>query len=154
VRRDNRASLAGILAHSGSELDLAYAWGVMGPYLHELAFGFPLREADVEARIGVPSGVLTPFYRELAGHGYLNRSDDGSLSLTGSGRTEAEKLSAAWKSWLMGELQGWLKAHEVSAEQTALIEAAIGRIALRLVREAQAEARRPSLASASASTAG
>ncbi len=54
----------------------------------------------------------------------------------------------------MGELQGWLKAHEVSAEQTALIEAAIGRIALRLVREAQAEARRPSLASASASTAG
>jgi EmrB/QacA subfamily drug resistance transporter len=150
VRRDNRASLAGILAHSGSELDLAYAWGVMGPYLHELAFGFPLREADVEARIGVPSGVLTPFYRELAGHGYLNRSDDGSLSLTGSGRTEAEKLSAAWKSWLMGELQGWLKAHEVSAEQTAMIEAAIGRIALRLVREAQADARRPSLASASA----
>jgi hypothetical protein len=41
----------------------------------------------------------------------------------------------------MGELQGWLKAHEVSREQTSAIEAAIGRITLRLIREAEAEAR-------------
>jgi hypothetical protein len=47
----------------------------------------------------------------------------------------------------MGELQGWLSAHEASPEQTGLIEEAIGRITLRLIREAEAEAtpRRPAL---------
>jgi hypothetical protein len=35
----------------------------------------------------------------------------------------------------MGGQQGWLKAHEISPEQTSMIEAAIGRITLRLIRE-------------------
>jgi hypothetical protein len=37
----------------------------------------------------------------------------------------------------MGGQQGWLKAHEISPEQTSMIEAAIGRITLRLIREAE-----------------
>jgi hypothetical protein len=41
----------------------------------------------------------------------------------------------------MGELQGWLQAHEVSREQTSAIEAVIGLLTLRLIREAEAEAR-------------
>jgi EmrB/QacA subfamily drug resistance transporter len=142
LRRDNRASLAGILASSGSRLDVATAWGVVSVFVHRAAFGTPLREADVEARIGVPPGVLTPFFRAVAAAGYVDRDDAGLLTLTAPGEAEAQLLVAAWRAWLIGELQGWLAAHQVKPEQTSMIEAAVGRITLRLVREAEADARR------------
>jgi hypothetical protein len=82
LRRDNRSSLAGIMAASGSALDIATAWGVMGVFVRQAAFGAPTREADVETRIGIPPGVLRPFYREIASAGYLTRADDGVLDLT------------------------------------------------------------------------
>jgi EmrB/QacA subfamily drug resistance transporter len=153
MRRDNRSSIAGILAESGSGLDVATAWGVVGVFIREAAFGVPVREADVEARVGVPTGVLRPFFGELVTAGYLTRDDDGVLALTPRGQAEVDKIVAAWKAWLMGELQGWLKAHEASPEQTAQIQGAIGRIALRLVREAEAEARRTSVPAAAPSAA-
>jgi hypothetical protein len=142
LRRDNSSSLGSILARSGSSLEIATAWGVLGVFIYELAFGGPLPEAGVETRVGVPHGVLTPFYRDIVAAGYLTRDDQGLLALTEPGRTEARKITAAWQAWLMGELQGWLKAHEISPEQTSAIEAAIGRIALRLVREGEADARK------------
>jgi hypothetical protein len=58
---------------------------------------------------------------------------------TDRGRAEADKIAAAWRAWLMGELRGWLTAHEASPEQTQLIETAIDRIVMRLIREAEAE---------------
>jgi MFS family permease len=147
LRRDNRSSLPAVLASSGSALDMATAWGLLGVFLRQQAFGVSTRVDDVEARIGVPAGVLEPFFREIITAGYLARDDSGVLTLTPRGQAEVDKLIAGWKAWLLGELQGWLKAHEVSQEQTSLIEAAIGRITLRLVREAEAEeaARRPAL---------
>ncbi len=42
----------------------------------------------------------------------------------------------------MGELRGWLEEHEVDSAQRREVEDALGRITLRLVREADAEARR------------
>jgi hypothetical protein len=120
----------------------------MGVFVREHAFGTPTREADVEARVGVPEGVLHSFFGEIVAAGYLTRDDStGVLTLTERGQAEAAKITAAWRAWLMGELAGWLKAHEASPEQTSLIEAAIGRIALRLVREAEADPRavRPAL---------
>jgi hypothetical protein len=95
----------------------------------------------MEARVGVPSGVLRPFYSEVVTAGYLSRdgADGDVLRLTPRGQAEAGKIVAAWKSWLMSELAGWLEAHEASPEQTSMIEAAIGRIALRLIREAEAD---------------
>jgi EmrB/QacA subfamily drug resistance transporter len=154
LRRDNRSSLAGILARSGSSLDMAAAWGLLGVFIRQQAFGVPTRAADVEARIGVPAGVLRPFYREIIEAGYLEGDGDGVLTLTRRGQAEVDKLVAAWRTWLMGELQGWLKAHEVSPEQTGMIEAAIGRITLRLIREAEAEARRASTPAVSMRTSG
>ncbi|HEY3957786.1 MAG TPA: MDR family MFS transporter [Streptosporangiaceae bacterium] len=141
LRRDDRASAARILARSGSALDIAAAWGVMGVFLREHAFGVPARESDMEARVGVPSGVLRPFYSEVVTAGYLSRdgADGDVLRLTPRGQAEADKIVAAWKSWLMSELAGWLEAHEANPEQTSMIEAAIGRIALRLIREAAAD---------------
>jgi hypothetical protein len=142
LRRDNGSSLGNIIARSGSALDTATAWGVIGVFIHGQAFGGPLPESAVETRVGVPHGVLTPFYREIAAAGYLTRDDDGLLTLTDSGRAQAQKLVAAWRAWLMGELQGWLSEHDVSSEQRRQVADALGRITLRLVREADAEARR------------
>ena len=138
LRRDNRSAAAQVLASSGTRLDLAMAWGVMGVFLREQVFGVPAREATVEARLGVPPGVLRPFYDEIVTAGYLRRDGD-ALTLTDSGRAETAKIIAAWRAWLMGELQGWLKAHEASPDQVALIEAAIDRIVIRLIRENEAE---------------
>ena len=75
------------------------------------------------------------------------------LELTERGQAEADKLVAAWKAWLMGELRDWLSAHEVSPAQAAEVEAALGRITLRLVREAEAEAGRPPAAAVTAGAA-
>ncbi len=73
LRRDNRSSLAGIMASSGTTLDLATAWGLIGVFVREHAFGWPTRESDVEDVVGVPPGVLRPFYRDIAAAGYLTR---------------------------------------------------------------------------------
>jgi EmrB/QacA subfamily drug resistance transporter len=142
LRRDNRSSLTAILADAGTTLDLATAWGLIGVSVREHAFGRPVRESDVEGTVGVPPGVLRPFYREIVTAGYLTRDDDGVLGLTTRGQAEVAKLVAAWKAWLMGELRGWLDEHEVNSEQRQQVEEAIGRITLRMVREADAEARR------------
>ena len=85
--------------------------------------------------------------------GYLTRSD-GVLELTGRGQAEADKLVAAWKAWLMGELRDWLATHEVSPAQASEVEAALGRITLRLIREAEAEAGRAPVAAVAAAQAG
>ena len=58
------------------------------------------------------------------------------------GQAEVAKVVAAWKAWLMGELRGWLEEHEINSAQRQQVADAIGRITLRLVREADAEARR------------
>jgi EmrB/QacA subfamily drug resistance transporter len=138
LRRDNRSSLPRILASSGSALDAATAWGIMGAFISEQVLGRPLRVPVVEDRIGVPHGVLRPFYDEIVAAGYLSRDGD-ELALTPRGRAEAEKIAAAWRAWLAGELQGWLAAHEASPEQASMIEDAISRIVIRLIREAEAE---------------
>ena len=75
------------------------------------------------------------------------------LELTERGQAEADKLVAAWKAWLMGELRDWLAAHEVSPAQASEVEAALGRITLRLVREAEAEAGRAPAVTAAAGAA-
>jgi hypothetical protein len=130
------------MASAGTTLDLATAWGLIGVFVREHAFGRPTRESDFETVVGVPPGVLRPFFQEIATAGYLTRDDDGVLVLTERGEAEVGKLVAAWKAWLMGELSGWLEAHEVNSEQRQEVEAAIGRITLRMVREADAEAGR------------
>jgi EmrB/QacA subfamily drug resistance transporter len=153
LRRDDRSSLAGIMASSGTTLDLATAWGLIGVFVREHAYGRPTREADFETVVGVPPGVLRPFFRDIAAAGYLTRDDEGVLVLTERGEAEVGKLVAAWKAWLMGELSGWLEAHEVNSEQRQQVEEAIGRITLRLVREADVEARRAGLPRATAAAA-
>jgi hypothetical protein len=138
LRRDNRSSFGEILARSGSVLDAAFAWGVLGVFIRSQALGVSTRVADVEARLGVPPGVLRPFFDLVVSAGYL-AFDGDRLTLTSRGGEEAEKIAAAWRAWLMGELQGWLTAHEAKPEQTELIESAIDRIVLRLIREAEAD---------------
>lgn len=146
LRRPDAPHLPGILARSGSGMDIATAWGILGVYVHERVHGEPLPEAAMEARIGVPCGVLTPFYWKIAEDRYLVRDAGGLLTLTEQGRAKAEQLTATWKAWLMGELRDWLAERNATPEHEARVEAAIGRIALRLVREAAAERRHEAIA--------
>ena len=53
----------------------------------------------------------------------------------------------------MGELRDWLAAHEVSPAQASEVEAALGRITLRLVREAEA-GRAPAVTAAAGAATG
>jgi hypothetical protein len=80
--------------------------------------------------------------------GYVTRGGDGVLLLTERGQAEMGKVTAAWKAWLMGELRDWLEEHHVSSEQRQQVADALDRITLRLVREADAEARRTGIPSA------
>jgi EmrB/QacA subfamily drug resistance transporter len=150
VRRDDAPRLPGILARSGSALDIATAWGIIGVFIHERVSGGPLPEATVEARVGVPAGVLTPFYRDIAAAGYLTREADGLLALTDQGQAEAEQLVATWKAWLTGELHDWLAEHHVTPEQESQVQAALGQISLRLVREAAASVKHETITAARA----
>ena len=72
----------------------------------------------------------------------------GVLALTERGQAEVGQVVAAWKAWLMGELRGWLEEHEVNSGQRRQVEEALGRITLRLVRAADAEAGRAGVPSA------
>ena len=108
LRRDNRSSLAGILARSGSGTGHRHRLGGHGRVLRQRAFDLPARESDVEARVGVPPGVLRPFFREVVAAGYLTRSATTTAcsTLTQRGQAEADKLAAAWQAVAHGRAAG------------------------------------------------
>jgi hypothetical protein len=124
---------------------------ILALFLPQVAMRGVARARGVGDGFAVP-GVLRPFFQEIAAAGYLTRHL-GVLVLTERGEAEVGKLVAAWKAWLMGELSGWLEAHEVNSEQRQEVEEAIGRITLRLVRKADVEARRAGLPRATAAAA-
>ena len=75
LRKRARAAAPGVLAGSGSELDIAQAWGVFGVHLRE-AFTTAPTGASIAHQLGVPRGVLRPFFDELVEAGYLRLEGD------------------------------------------------------------------------------
>ena len=92
-------------------------------------------ERSAEDRIGVPHGVLTPFFDELVSAGYLARGHDvDTLTLTTDGRAQVMLIVSAWHDLLVGELHEWLPSQEDIDEHTVR---ALQRVVTRLVLEEQ-----------------
>jgi hypothetical protein len=87
--------------------------------------------------------VLRSFFDEIVVDGYLTRDGD-SLHLTASGRAQVDLMTAAWRAWLVRELQEWLPAAGSGLEpgdtQIQRVNAALDRMVVRLVRESELEA--------------
>ncbi len=155
VLRNQRRSAPDVLARSGTGLDPATAWGLLGIHLRALLFDQVTGQRDIEARLGVPPGVLTSFYDDLAEAGHLRR-DGALLTLTRQGETAVEAIDRAWREWLLEEVKEWLPPRLVTTSDGATVEqqpdvddqafreqvrASVTRIARRAMREEFEQAR-------------
>ncbi|MFF0816764.1 MDR family MFS transporter [Rhodococcus sp. NPDC003318] len=134
-RQDRGGALARALADSGSTLDPPTAWGLLGVGLRAKHFRAVVTQSDIENRIGIPEGVLTSFFDEIADAGYLTRDGD-RLVTTETGRAEVDAISAAWRDWLVAQIREWLPdADSGDTKLEADIDAALARIARRALEE-------------------
>ena len=121
VLRNNRRSARDVLERSGTGLDLATAWGLLGIHLRAVFSHQVTGQRDIEHQIGVPPGVLTSFYDEIAEAGYLRR--DGSLlTLTEEGETVVATIDRAWRDWLLDEVGEWLPPQLVTNDDGSTVE--------------------------------
>ena len=125
-----------VLARSGSRLDLAKAWGLSRVYTPSRLMHGPVPQAALEKHIGIPPGVLTSFYDDLVDEGIIERDGD-LLSVTDAGVAEAEKVRAAWRSWLIEQLQDWLPVEKSGSDKEHMVDEALDRIVTRVIREQQ-----------------
>ncbi len=149
LRKRARAAAPGVLAGSGSNLDIAQAWGVLGVHLRE-SFTTAPTGASIAHQLGVPRGVLRPFFDELVEAGYLHLDGD-TLHLTESGHHEVELIIAATRRWLVVQLHDWLPpatsadvaespdGQGVTVAGEDDVNAALTRLVVRLVRENEAQ---------------
>jgi hypothetical protein len=131
-RQKGKSAAPEILAASGSELDIPTSWGVMGVYLREAIMG-GASQSSIERSVGVPPGVLRSFFDEIVAAGYLTRDGD-TLALTARGHKEVDMITSAWRTWLVQEL-----TERLPAAAPEIVNAALDRIVVRLVRENELE---------------
>ena len=121
VLRNHHRSAGEVLARSGAGVDLATGWGLLGIHLRARILGEVTGQRDIEQQIGIPPGVLTSFYDDLADAGYLRR--DGSLlTLTDSGETVVHLIGVAWRDWLLEEVSDWLPPELTQADDGSTLE--------------------------------
>ncbi|MEC3979693.1 MDR family MFS transporter [Amycolatopsis sp. H20-H5] len=130
--RERKKVAPAIVGRSGSELDHGGVWCLVQVYLRERR-GEPATLTAIGEHFGVPAPVLEPAFARLELTGHL-RYSAGKWTLTGLGRTEFEKVVAAWKSWLTERLEDWGAGPE--------LDAAIGRVAGRLLDQSAGEQNR------------
>jgi hypothetical protein len=142
LKKKGASAAPDVLMASGTSLDIPTSWGVMGVYLREAITG-AASQSSIEHSVGIPPGVLRSFFDEIVVDGYLTRDGD-SLHLTASGRAQVDLMTAAWRAWLVRELQEWLPAAGSGLEpgdtQIQRVNAALDRMVVRLVRESELEA--------------
>jgi len=131
-RQKGKSAAPEILAASGSELDIPTSWGGMGVYLRE-AFMGGASQSSIERSVGIPPGVLRSFFDEIVAAGYLTRDGD-TLALTARGHKEVDMITSAWRTWLVQEL-----TERLPAAAPEIVNAALDRIVVRLVRENELE---------------
>ncbi|GJF33525.1 MFS transporter [Kitasatospora sp. NE20-6] len=128
IRGTDQEAARGIVAASGTRLDIAGAWAVMQVELFTRTVGHA-KLGLIAARRRLPPEVLAPVFDRAANDGYLSRID-GYYTLTGAGRQEADVIGRAWAGWLNDRLEA-----EVGRPRSAELRAAVDAIAKRLILE-------------------
>ena len=124
-----------VIARSGLPVDVPTAWGLLGVHLRAELLDRPTRQRDVEDQVGIPHGVLSSFFDEIAAEGHLRRAGE-HLELTDQGRDLVRALVEAWTSWLVEQLV----AEAGEADTSGLderVRSAVRRIARRVMLEQQ-----------------
>jgi EmrB/QacA subfamily drug resistance transporter len=136
VRRTDPTTAVQVLRDSGSGLDAAEAWGVLQVFLHGALLERTAGEGSIEDRLGVPHGVLTPFFDGLVDSGYLSRGgpEGDSLTVTETGSAEIRLIFTAWREFIIGQLHEWLPSYDEGDER---LNEALQRVVTRLVLEEQ-----------------
>ncbi len=131
--RERHKAAPAILGRSGTSLDEGGVWCLMRiKFQHKLQ-----RPATVEAiaeKHRLPAKVIEPAFVSLEYAGYLER-DGEELALTDRGRAEFDRLAHAWRDWLVERLSDWRQ------ESRTDLNAAIDRVALRMIEQAGDEQR-------------
>jgi hypothetical protein len=122
---------AEVYALSGCSLDVATAWGLLQVFLHGPLVGRQARQADIEAAVGVPAGVLATFFDEIVSAGLLQRHGD-EFDLTETGQEQVRRITDAYVAWLLDQLRDWLPSDTGQRQRVA---DALTRVAVRMVRE-------------------
>jgi EmrB/QacA subfamily drug resistance transporter len=146
LRRNGREGiLRNVLAHTGREIDVATAWGLLTVGIRSQFLGVTATQSSLEQRIGLPEGVLTSFYDGIADAGYLTREGD-VLTLTDTGSAEVEILARAWRDWLVEQVRDWLPEGSDDDNLTADVTATLDRIGRRALEESNNPAGKHALA--------
>jgi EmrB/QacA subfamily drug resistance transporter len=134
LRHETPLHAARLTAASGTSLTEAQLWGLMAVGVAAVRSGTStVDRARVGTRVGVPHGVLDPYFDTLVDDGLLVR-DGARLGLTDEGRSEVETVLDTWRRWLLERLETDLPGDR-SPQETAELHEAVGRIVVRLVRE-------------------
>lgn len=96
---------AQVLRSAGLSIDPANAWCLSRVALLGEDRG-QTRLRAVAALYNVPASVLRPAFARCIRDGYLQEVG-GELSMTPRGVAEFDRIAAAWRDWLEGELSGW-----------------------------------------------
>ncbi len=125
MRSQRPEKFAALRTASGTDLNTANGWCVGQVQLRE-RLDRDTSLAAIANRVRVPGPVLWPAFAAARDAGYLRGTED-DLEVTPLGRTELEKLIAAMREWLAGELADW------GADDDAQLRTALGALAKRLV---------------------
>ncbi|WP_084740330.1 DHA2 family efflux MFS transporter permease subunit [Cryptosporangium aurantiacum] len=130
IRRRASTAAPSILAGSGTALSPGQAWVVGQVHLRGRR-GSPPTLEDVAAAHRVPADVLAPVFLQAVEDGHL-RPEGGGLALTAAGSAAFAQITAAWRQWLVGQLEDWDTTDPIDR---ARLDRAIDALADRLLEE-------------------
>jgi len=132
IRRRAPTAAPTVLAGSGAALDPGQAWVVGQVHLRGRR-GTPPTLEEIAAAHRVPPDVLAPVFLQALEGGHL-RAEGGGLALTESGGDAFAQITAAWRQWLLSQLEDWDTADPIDR---ARLDHAIDALADRLLDEEQ-----------------
>ncbi|MFG1924261.1 MDR family MFS transporter [Cryptosporangium sp. NPDC048952] len=132
IRRGAPTAAPAVLAGSGTALDPGEAW-VVGQVQLRARRGSPPTLEEIAAAHRVPPDVLAPVFLQAVDDGHL-RAEGGGLALTESGAEAFAQVAAAWRQWLLSQLEDWGTTDPVDR---ARLDRAIDALADRLLDEEQ-----------------
>ncbi|WP_405494585.1 DHA2 family efflux MFS transporter permease subunit [Nocardia sp. NBC_00511] len=121
-----------ILAAAGSSLTRDQAWAIGQVRMLEQAHGQATLSAIARAH-WMPPEALEPVYDKALRSGNV-RIDGDRYSLTPAGQAEFDRIHAAWRDWLGGQLDDWNCTDPADRE---LLDQALDKIAAKLLDESE-----------------